>query len=106
MMWHYYTHLDPVGLRPEDLPIELFLSYEKWIGALARRLHHKERKAIMAEVDHIETNGRLEKRVGEIVEFDPATLRFKIVNHETKYKTWRPRMELRLLEDPRDHQKI
>jgi hypothetical protein len=57
-MWHHYTHLDPVGLRPEDLPIELFLSYEKWIGALARRLHHKERKAIMAEVDHVETNGR------------------------------------------------
>jgi hypothetical protein len=56
LMWHYYSHLDPIGLKPEELPIELFVSYEKWVGTLSRRIMH-EHNSVYAEVDHKETNG-------------------------------------------------
>jgi Txe/YoeB family toxin of Txe-Axe toxin-antitoxin module len=56
LMWHLYSHLDPIGLKPEELPIELFISYEKWVGSLSRRILH-EHKSVYAEVDHRETNG-------------------------------------------------
>ncbi len=38
MMREMYSHLDPIGLKTEDMPIELFTSYEKWVGSLARRI--------------------------------------------------------------------
>jgi hypothetical protein len=58
--------------------------------------------SVYAEVDHKETNGVITQRVGELVDFDPSSLRFLIYNKETGYKTWRSRMELRLTEDPKD----
>jgi len=101
LMWRMYSHLDPMGLKPENLPIELFISYEKWVGTLSRRLGHAH-ASVYAEVDHKETNGVITQRVGELVDFDPSSLRFLIYNKETGYKTWRSRMELRLIEDPKD----
>ena len=77
LMWHYYSHLDPIGLKPEDLPIELFVSYEKWVGTLSRRIG-REHMSVYAEVDHKETNGQITQRIGEIIDFDPGSLKFLI----------------------------
>lgn len=38
LMKRQYTHLDPLPFESDGLPIELFISYEKWIGSLSRRV--------------------------------------------------------------------
>ena len=46
-----YTHLDPLTLIPESLPIELFVSYEKWIGSLSRRVMNL-RSPVLTEIQY------------------------------------------------------
>ena len=40
LMHQEFTHLDPLNIKSENMPIELFIAYEKWVGSLARRIHH------------------------------------------------------------------
>lgn len=35
---HHLTHLDPVAFRDDNLPLELFLDYDKWIRGLAKAI--------------------------------------------------------------------
>lgn len=46
-----FTHLDPLPFKPKSLPIELFISYEKWIGSLARRVKRTQHP-ILAEITY------------------------------------------------------
>jgi len=106
---HHLTHLDPVAFRDDNLPLELFLDYDKWIRGLAKSVKNLQVDNELREADeaegleaktHYYLKGGTKKPIDvQVLDFDPFKARFLVKNAEMNIKTWRSRLYVCLKED-------
>ena len=106
---HHLTHLDPVAFRDDNLPLELFLDYERWIRRLAKAIKEVKVDNELREPDDVEgipakthyysKGGGREQVDVQVLDFDPFKARFLVRNSDLNIMTWRSRLYVRLLED-------
>ena len=51
---HHLTHLDEVAFRDDNLPLELFLDYDKWIRPLTKSVKELKTQNELRDPDDIE----------------------------------------------------
>ena len=106
---HHLTHLDPVVFRDDNVPLELFVDYDKWIKPFAREARalkeqnelreEHELVGIAATTHYCHTDGPNTVLEVKVVDFDAAQARFLVRNDELGVVAWRSRLFLRREDD-------
>ena len=109
---HHLTHLDPVAFRDDNLPLELFLDYDRWIKGFAKDIKEmkvatelaedRDRVGIDATTDYFFKDGSRKPIPVKVQDFDPFKARFIVRNAELGVETWRSRLFVRRDDDKRD----
>jgi len=106
---HHLTHLDPVVFRDDNVPLELFVDYDRWIKGFAietRALKEEnelreehEFVGIMASTHFSHPNGPNTTIEVKVVDFDATQARFLVRNDKLGVVAWRSRLFLRRDDD-------
>jgi len=108
---HHLTHLDPVVFRDDNLPLELFLDYDRWIKSFAREIRdlraenelreEHEQPGIPATTDYYLRDGSKTSIDVKVHDYDPIQARFLVRNEEMGVLAWRSRLFIRREDDKR-----
>jgi hypothetical protein len=106
---HHLTHLDPVVFREDNVPLELFVDYDRWIKAFASEVRdlreqnelreEHELVGIPATTHYCHCDGPNTTIPVKVVDFDAAQARFLVRNDELGVVAWRSRLFLHREDD-------